>query len=43
MRKSAATAAARIFAVKAKGGKREARQQAKAMSKTKRIRVRKGA
>ena len=40
MRKSAATAAQRIFAIKAKGGPREARAQAKAMSKTKRIRVR---
>ena len=41
--KLAANAAARLFAMKAKGGPREARAQAKAMSKTKRIRVRRAA
>ena len=43
MRKSAMMAAQRIYAMKAKGGKSEAKAQAKAMSKTKRIRLRKGA
>lgn len=40
MRKSAMAAAQRIYAVRAKGGAKEVRAQAKAMSKTKRLRVR---